>query len=144
MPLYGASLWDSFTTRRFKMPFKTLDRDWWNCAGLNRTFDARTLWCSISCIPTFYLNKKVDASASILMQRAVLRLTTTSKGAIFHLNETFDPLRARFSPNPARYSGDEIRSIVAILKFFFFIFGKSFKFLFRLDKREEKSIYDWI
>ena len=78
------------------------------------------------------------------MQRAVLRLTTTSKGAIFHLDETFDPLRARFSPNPARYSGDEIRSIVAILKFFFFIFGKSFKFLFRLDKREEKSIYDTI
>ena len=51
------------------------------------------------------------------MQRAVLRLTTTSKGAIFHLDETFDPLRARFSPNPARYSRDEIRSIVAILKF---------------------------
>lgn len=74
MPLYGASLWDSFTTRRFKMPFKTLDRDWWNCAGLNRTFDARTLWCSISCIPTFYLNKKVDASVSILMQRTVLRV----------------------------------------------------------------------
>jgi len=24
MPLYAASLWDSFTTRRFKTPFKTV------------------------------------------------------------------------------------------------------------------------
>lgn len=108
MPLYGASLWDSFTTRRFKMPFKTLDRDWWNCAGLNRTFDARTLWCSISCIPTFYLNKKVDAS--ILMQRTVLRLTTTWKGAIFHLL-LWMKLSILFAPDPARYSRTETRYV---------------------------------
>lgn len=40
MPLYAASLWDSFTTRRFKMPFKTVVGLGWNCAEMNRALNS--------------------------------------------------------------------------------------------------------
>lgn len=59
------------------------------------------------------------------------------------LDETFDPLRARSSS--LFENGDEIRSIIAILKFFYLHNSENplnFYFVWTKEKEKVESIYD--